>query len=93
MKNKRDFTDPQYEAFRKRVRARDSHTCQFPGCSTTKRLHVHHIIPWAKSPILRYVDTNGITLCSHHHKLVSKHEEHYQALFTGIVYRNKNKNG
>lgn len=41
--------------------ARDSHKCT--QCGSKDELHAHHVKPWAKYPKLRYVITNGLTLC------------------------------
>lgn len=39
-------------------------------CGTTENLEVHHIIPWAKAPELRYDVNNGLVLCKAHHRQV-----------------------
>lgn len=80
----RDYNDPQYKALRSRVRRRDKYRCSWPGCSS-KRIQVHHILPWSKYPNLRYVDSNCICLCRDHHKQVTKSEEAYCSLLTTIV--------
>ena len=53
---------------RRRVERRDDHTCQFPSCTSNRRLHTHHIIHWEDNgPI----DLNNLLLlCSFHHHLV-----------------------
>lgn len=51
-----------YVRWRRAVLKRDKSTCQ--SCaSINQRLHVHHILPWATHPMVRYVVRNGITLC------------------------------
>ena len=52
----------QYKIWRTSVVRRDKHTCIL--CGITKvPLHADHIKPWAKFPELRFVLTNGRTLC------------------------------
>lgn len=76
--------DERYKQFRQAVLDRDKH-CQFPGCKKRVRLQVHHIIRWADSGEFRYNPTNGIALCTKHHKLVSGKEHLYMQLFFDIV--------
>ena len=64
----RNYDDVAYSEFRKAVRKRDGHKCMYPGCDSTKSLHVHHIRKWASYPSLRYDVTNGITLCKKCHR-------------------------
>lgn len=52
----------KYTLWREAVFARDKHTCQL--CKTKGgQLNAHHIKPWNKSIELRFVVSNGITLC------------------------------
>lgn len=69
----RNYNDPLYKSFRQKVRNRDK-CCKWVGCNKTKKLQVHHILPWDKFPLLRYDENNGITLCREHHKMVTGHE-------------------
>ncbi|MEO6715415.1 MAG: DUF222 domain-containing protein [Mycobacteriales bacterium] len=59
-------------ALRRAVKTRDR-CCQFPGCTRTKRLIVHHIEPWHRGGPTDLV--NLVQLCSYHHHLV--HEGGY----------------
>ena len=53
-------------ALRRAVLLRDRQSCRFPGCGTTRHLHVHHVQHWADGgPTVR---DNLITLCAHHHR-------------------------
>ncbi|HSK23473.1 MAG TPA: DUF222 domain-containing protein [Egicoccus sp.] len=53
-------------ALRRAVLLRDRQSCRFPGCGTTRNLHVHHVVHWADGgPTVR---DNLITLCAHHHR-------------------------
>ena len=53
---------------RRRIERRDDHTCQFPSCSTTRRLHTHHITHWENDGPTNL--DNLLLLCSFHHHLV-----------------------
>ncbi|MCP5026730.1 MAG: DUF222 domain-containing protein [Actinomycetia bacterium] len=53
---------------RRRLERRDHHHCQFPDCSTTNRLHAHHIIHWTNHGPTDL--DNLILLCPFHHRLV-----------------------
>lgn len=60
-------------AMARAIKNRDQH-CQFPGCTQTRHLHIHHIRHWADGGSTS-VD-NGVCLCSHHHTVV--HEGGYR---------------
>jgi hypothetical protein len=68
-------TSRTYYWWRKRVLKRDKYICQ--KCGHKKNLHVHHILPFAKYPELRFELNNGITLCANCHI-----EEHREAIKT-----------
>lgn len=82
----RDFNDPKYKKWRKRVYIRDRWACKMPGCAgMDKKLNAHHIKKWAGYPALRYVISNGITLCRACHDRIWGSEEEYESLFLHIV--------
>jgi hypothetical protein len=87
----RNFQDPEYKKWRKAVYTRDKHTCQWPNCSSKKRLNAHHIKTWAEYPSLRFVIDNGITLCYLHHKMIKNMESIYESVFFRIVNSKKEK--
>ena len=73
IKYKRNYHSKKYKKWRKDVYKRDGYQCQWPNCpnnSKNKRLNAHHIKPWMNNPTLRYIISNGITLCSMHHALI-----------------------
>lgn len=82
---RRNYQDPEYKEWRKRIRARDKSTCQFPGCDKRKAIEAHHILRWQDFPGLRYNDLNGICLCKEHHKIVTGNEDHYIKILGDIV--------
>jgi 5-methylcytosine-specific restriction endonuclease McrA len=82
---KRNYQDPAYEDFRKKVLKRDGKKCMMPGCKSKNRLQVHHIKKWANAHALRYEISNGITLCKKCHDSIKYHESQYENLFTTII--------
>tara|TARA_E500000178_G_scaffold307394_1_gene320320 strand:+ start:37 stop:309 length:273 start_codon:yes stop_codon:yes gene_type:complete len=82
----RNFQDPNYKEWRKKVFARDKFSCQWPNCVLKSKLNAHHIKKWADNPGLRFLVANGITLCHKHHKMIHGNEEVYAALFLKILY-------
>lgn len=82
---KRNYDDPAYEDFRKRVLKRDGRKCMMPGCKSNKKLQVHHIRKWSSASALRYELTNGITLCRNCHDGIKGKEHHYESLFMELI--------
>ena len=82
-KSRPEVNTPEYKAFRYHVLSRDKWTCV--KCGSKDSLAVHHIIPWSKSPKLRYLSNNGVTLCEMCHDLVTGKEEQYEDEFKRIV--------
>lgn len=63
---------PRYKEWRKKVFRRDNWTCRL--CNKKGiRINADHIKPWAKYPKLRFVVSNGRTLCIKCHKKVTKY--------------------
>ncbi len=86
--NREEMDTPQYKAWRFAVLSRDGWICA--KCKTKgKELNVHHIIRWTDSPRLRYVQSNGITLCKDCHETVTGREEIYEEEFKRIVAQHK----
>jgi hypothetical protein len=86
----RNFQSPEYKKWRKQIYKRDNYVCQWPGCTSKKRINAHHIKTWADCPGLRFDTNNGITLCYEHHKMISGIESYYEAVFLKIVADKKN---
>jgi 5-methylcytosine-specific restriction endonuclease McrA len=82
---KRNYDDPAYADWRRKILKRDKKTCKMPGCQSKTRLQVHHIRKWASASALRYELSNGITLCSTCHKSISGKEHHYESLFMELI--------
>jgi len=84
---RRNYDDPVYKEWRKKVLSRDGHKCQMPRCKHKKYLQVHHIRKWSSAASLRFELDNGITLCARCHKEVNTNEALYESLFHQIVSR------
>lgn len=88
-KYRRDDSE-EYRIARAQTLKRDNYQCQM--CDTKKgKLNVHHIIEWSENVYLRTDTDNLITLCWRCHRDIRGKEKHYRALFTSIVYQNKEK--
>ena len=86
----RNYCDPNYRSWIKKVKIRDKHKCQWPGCDQKKGLQAHHILPWCDYIGLRYDINNGITLCKLHHKLIYNDETSYAGFFMKLLYNKSN---
>jgi 5-methylcytosine-specific restriction endonuclease McrA len=87
--HREDYNSPEYKAWRYAVFARDKFTCQLTGQKGCE-LEAHHIVKWQRSPNLRYVVSNGITLSKDaHQKLVTGREEQYEEQFKRIIAMKK----
>jgi hypothetical protein len=85
---KRNYNDPLYKEWRKKIYSRDKFTCQWPGCKQKKKLNAHHIHRWADYPGLRYHTYNGITLCRYHHDFIKNNEDAYISFFSQLARKN-----
>lgn len=85
MSEPRDFSSPEYKTWRRRVYSRDRHQCQMPGCGSGMKLNAHHIVRWADAPTLRFIVSNGITLCHGCHDSIWNREDEFVNLFRSIV--------
>ena len=59
-------------AMSRAIKERDQH-CQYPGCSKTHNLQIHHMTHWADGGVTSI--ENGVCVCSFHHTLL--HEGGY----------------
>jgi 5-methylcytosine-specific restriction endonuclease McrA len=58
-------------SIRHEVNLRDRGKCQFPGCTHTRYVDLHHIIPRSQGGA--HTADNLITLCSAHHRIWHRH--------------------
>ena len=64
----RKWSSPRLNRWRTKVYSRDRYTCQKCKDARGGNLNAHHICSWAYYPRLRYILSNGITLCRECHK-------------------------
>ena len=69
----------------RRIKQRDCWKCRLHNEDCVGRLESHHILGWKSHPHLRYEDTNGITLCHHHHPRKRADEEKMIPVFQEIL--------
>lgn len=81
--NRPEMQTPEYKQWRYSVMARDKFECQI--CHRKTQLEVHHVLKWANFPHLRYVQSNGISLCETCHDTVTGREEEYVQQFQQII--------
>lgn len=74
----RDYSDKAYAQWRKAVFSRDKYKCR--KCGVRRKLQAHHIQTWANTPQLRYVLSNGITLCKKCHGSMWGNERAFELL-------------
>jgi hypothetical protein len=91
----RDYKCRRYKEWRRDVRKRDKWRCRWPGCKVkgkySGKLQVHHIKRWEDFPTLRFVVSNGITLCTEHHKRVWGKERDFEQLFMQLTLDTKQR--
>jgi len=81
-----EWFTPAYQSLLRKVKLRDSNSCQMPGCKKKRfGMECHHIIPWNMNVALRYSPENCIMLCSKCHEKITGHEAVYASLFFSIV--------
>lgn len=70
---------------RRLVYERDGNQCRRPGCSNTRWLQVHHIVPWAQGGPTDL--DNLILLSGHHHRFVHERRWHITGPPDNLVFR------
>lgn len=81
--NRRD--DMYYKDWRKYVYTRDNFQCKLKSKDCKGKIEAHHIFRWSEYPTLRYVITNGITLCQFHHPLKVEEEKRLIPIFQELI--------
>lgn len=81
---KRNILDPAYIKWRDTVYTRDKYRCRW--CNRkSKIINAHHIRRWADFPSLRFMVSNGITLCKKCHEKVKNKEDQYAQFFFSLL--------
>lgn len=65
-----DRRKPEYKEWRDAVYARDNYTCQICGDAKGGNLQAHHVKDFANHPDLRFVVSNGLTVCQSCHEKI-----------------------
>lgn len=76
---------PAYFEWAKHVKKRDLKKCRLADETCTKKIEVHHILPWRKYKHRRFDVDNGITLCTRHHPKGKREMEMAPMFFNMIL--------
>lgn len=72
----------EYSLWRESVFEQDKFSCQFPECKQIGgKIEAHHIKLYSEYPELRFVTSNGVTLCKRHHRMIRQYESDIEYLF------------
>ena len=77
--------DTKYKYWMLEVKKRDNWKCRLLSSDCNGRLESHHIFNWIDYPELRYVITNGITLCAFHHPRKWEEEKRMIPIFQELL--------
>jgi hypothetical protein len=84
-KSENKMNDYAYKIWVKEVRTRDKNECRLLNNECKGRLETHHIFSWKEYPNLRYLLTNGITLCAFHHPRGIEKEKRMIPIFQELL--------
>lgn len=74
-----------YTEWRDSIFKRDKYKCRLCNEECSGQLEAHHIFRWKDYPELRYLVTNGITLCHFHHPRRMEEEKRLIPIFQELV--------
>ena len=84
-KSDRKWKNYAYMDWRKDIKNRDNWKCRLLSANCIGQLEAHHIFNWIDYPELRYVLTNGITLCAFHHPRGREEEKRMIPIFQELL--------
>lgn len=86
IKRKDKRGEHSYVIWKNAVKSRDNNTCKLKSneCSHG-RLEAHHIFNHRNYPELRFIISNGITLCRFHHPLTPEEETRMIPIFQELI--------
>lgn len=91
-KSENKMLDSAYMYWSIEVKKRDGWKCKLLNNECKGRLEAHHIYSWRDYPTLRYVLTNGITLCQFHHPRKWEEEKRMIPIFQELLSVSKEQN-
>lgn len=77
-----------YLEWKNQVKSRDNNRCKMESNECNGKLEAHHIFNWIDYKDLRYIISNGITLCRKHHPLKWEEEKRMIPIFIELVSTN-----
>lgn len=84
-RHNRSFHDTAIKQWKKEVHLRDKYKCRMENNECSGRLEAHHILTWKDYPKLRYIITNGISLCHAHHPRSRAEEKRLSNYFKQLL--------
>lgn len=84
-KSERKDLDSAYKDWMLKVKNRDNWKCMLNSDECSGRLEAHHIFNWVDYPELRYILSNGITLCRFHHPIKRLEEIRMRIIFQELL--------
>ena len=90
--NERERKSKRYKEWRLSIFKRDNYTCQecgirnFKGNGKTIKLHADHIRPFAYYPELRFMVSNGRTLCEDCHRKTDTFGNRFKRIYKNGLY-------
>lgn len=85
IKRQEERNNPNDKQWKYAVYKRDNFKCRLNDKNCSGKIVAHHILAWRKYPELRFVVSNGITLCKFHHPLKEKDENNMIPIFKNII--------
>lgn len=84
-KSENKMNDSFYVRWSREVKDRDGWKCKLLSSECKGRLESHHIFDWINYHELRYILTNGITLCAFHHPRGREKEKRMVPIFQELL--------
>ena len=88
LSDKRGRRSGAYENWKKQVYSRDDHRCKINNKDCSGKVEAHHILGWKEHKELRFIVSNGITLCTFHHPRKRDLEMKMSPYFQDIINNN-----
>jgi len=79
--------DTKYKYWMLEVKKRDGWICKMKNLECRWKLEAHHIYNWRDFPRLRYVISNGISLCHFHHPRGKMNEDRMIPILQELIIK------